>query len=148
MKIREYLIENTRKKIYFAHPRATYGKTVEKKAMDMIMKEFPDYIIVNPNVNWIQGRVEDMGFDIFFKVINTVQILCVLPFEDGKIGNGSWRECQHADKKGIPIYVVNPYKNTLTKTPFNRLKHITPEETFDRIPKGEQNKWKMYEGKI
>lgn len=145
MRLHEFLTEANRLKIYFAHPRATYGKSEEKKAMDMITKEFPEYIIVNPNVKWIQGRVEDMGFDIFFKVINTVQILCVLPFPDNKIGNGSYRECTHANKQGIPIYVVNPWKNTITETPFNKLKGISPEETFDRIDKKEQHKWKVHE---
>jgi len=147
MKFVEYLKERSIPKIYFAHPRATYGKNIEKQAIDMIKKEWPNHILVNPNVDWIQGRVKDMGFDIFFKVINTVQLLCVLPFKDGKIGNGSWRECQHADKKGIDIFVVNPYNGTIMKTPLNKIKHITPEETFDRIDKKEQHLWKVYEDK-
>lgn len=145
MRLEQYMTEVNRLKIYFAHPRATYGKKEETQAIRMITKEFPEYIIVNPNVDWIQGRVDDMGFDIFFKVINTVQILCVLPFPDGKIGNGSYRECTHADKNGIPIYVVNPWKRTIVKTPFKKLKGISPEETYARIHKDEQHKWKVYE---
>lgn len=145
MRLYEFLLEANRLKIYFAHPRATYGKPEENKAMTMITKEWPNYIIVNPNVDWIQGRVDAMGFDIFFKVIDTVQILCVMPFKDGKIGGGSYRECEHAKKKGIPIFVVNPWKNTIVETPFNKLQGIGAEETFNRIDKDEQHKWKMYE---
>lgn len=148
MRLNNYLTEARAEKIYFAHPRATYDTPVEKKALKLIADKFPEHIIVNPNVAWIQGRVEDMGFDIFFKVINTVEYVCVMPFKDGKIGNGSYRECEHAHKNNIPIYVVNPFKNSIIETPFNKIPHITPEETFERIPKKEQHKWKMYEEKL
>ena len=145
MKLFKYLEEANRRKIYFAHPRAYYDKPEEKKAIQMIQSQFPEHIIVNPNVNWIQGRVDDMGFDIFFKVINTVEFVCAMPFPDGKVGNGTWRECEYADKKGKDVYIVNPWKNTLELTPKNKIKWLTPEETYDRIPKKEQHMWKMYE---
>jgi hypothetical protein len=146
MRLQQFLDESKRNKIYFAHPRAYYDKPEEKKAIAMMTKEWSDYLIVNPNVDWIQGRVTELGFDIFFKVINTVEFICVMPFPDGKVGNGSWRECQYANKQGKDIYVVNPWKGTIIKTPFNKIKGITPEETYDRIPKKEQHKWLVYEG--
>jgi len=146
MKFQNYLVERNIPKIYFAHPRAFYDKPEEKKSIDMIMKQFPDHIIVNPNVDWIQGRVDDMGFDIFFKVINTVDFVVAMPFPDGKMGNGTWREIEYADKKGKDIYVVRPQKNTLEITPKNKIQWLTPEATFARIPEKERIKWKMYEG--
>jgi len=146
MKFQNYIIaEANRRKIYFAHPRAFYDKPEEKKAIALIMKQFPDHIIVNPNVDWIQGRVDDMGFDIFFKVINTVEFVVAMPFPDGKMGNGTWREIEYADKKGKEIYVVRPQKNSLELTPKNKIKWLTPEATFERIPEKERIKWKMYE---
>lgn len=145
MRFNNYLTEVRGNKLYFAHPRAYYSKPEETKAITMIMKQFPDHIIVNPNVNWIQGRVDDMGFDIFYKVINTVEFVVAMPFPDGKMGNGTWREIVYADKKGKDIYVVNPWKNTLVKTPKNKIPWITPEETYGRIPKKEQAMWQMYE---
>ncbi len=145
MKFFNYIIESNRKKIYFAHPRAFYSKPEERKAISLMMNKWSGYIIVNPNVDWIQGRVDIMGFDIFFKVIDTVEFVCAMPFNDGKLGNGTWRECEYASKKGKDIYIVNPWKGTIEKTPFNRIKNITPEETYGRIPKKEQSMWKMYE---
>lgn len=145
MKFFNYLTENNRRKIYFAHPRAFYDKTEEKVSIQLITDKFPEHIIVNPNVNWIQGRVDDMGFDIFFKVIDTVEFVCAMPFKDGKVGNGTWRECEYADKKGKDIYIVNPWKKTIELTPKNKIKWLTPEETYERIPKKEQSMWKMYE---
>jgi hypothetical protein len=148
MKFQNFLVESKRRKIYFAHPRAFYNKPEEKKAEGMIMKKFPEHIIVNPNVNWIQGRVEELGFDIFFKVINTVEFICAMPFPDGKMGNGTWREIEYADKKGKDIYVVNPWKNTLELTPKSKIKWLSPEETYYRIPKKEQDMWLMYEEEL
>jgi hypothetical protein len=145
MKFANYITENNRRKIYFAHPRAFYDKPEEKKSIDLITKQFPEFIIVNPNVSWIQGRVDDMGFDIFFKVIDTVEHVCAMGFKDGKLGNGTWRECEYADSKGKDIYIINPWKGTITLTPKNKIKWLTPEQTFERIPKKEQTKWKMYE---
>ena len=147
MSLSDYLLEgSSRHKLYFAHPRAYYDKPEEKAAMALIYQEHKGYIIVNPNVDWIQGRVDDMGFDIFFKVIDTVEFVVAMPFPDGKVGNGTWRECQYANKKGKDIYIVNPWKKTLVLTPFNKIKGITPEETYERIPKKEQSKWQVYEG--
>ena len=149
MRLEQFLItESKRRKIYFAHPRAFYSKPEEKKAEQLISKEFPEHIIVNPNVDWIQGRVEELGFDIFFKVINTVEFICAMPFKDGKFGNGTWRECDYANKKGKDIYVVNPWKGTLVKTPFNKIQGLSPEDTYYRIPKKEQDMWLMYEGDL
>jgi hypothetical protein len=147
MRFNDYLVEARAEKLYFAHPRAFYDKPEEKKSISMIMKQFPEHIIVNPNVNWIQGRVNDMGFDIFFKVINTVEFLIAMPFKDGKVGNGTWREIEYADSKGKDIFIVNPWKNTLVKTPKNKIQWLTPEATFYRIDKKEQEKWDMYENK-
>ena len=148
MKFEQFLVEANRRKIYFAHPRAFYDKAEEKKAIKMIMDKFPEHIIVNPNVDWIQGRVDDMGFDIFFKVINTVEFVVAMPFPDGKMGNGTWREIEYADKKGKDIYVVRPQKNTLELTKKSSIKWLSPEETYARIPKKEQHMWKMYEGEL
>jgi hypothetical protein len=145
MKFSDYITEAKRRKIYFAHPRQFYNKPEEKKSMDLIAKQFPEHIIVNPNVSWIQGKVDDMGFDIFFKVIDTVEHVCAMILKDGKMSNGTWRECDYANKKGKEIWVINPWKNTITLTPFNQIKYITPEETYARIPKKEQDMWKMYE---
>jgi len=145
MRFNNYIVEANRRKIYFAHPRAFYNKPEEKKAEKMIMAKFPEHIIVNPNVDWIQGRVEELGFDIFFKVINTVEFICAMPFPDGKVGNGTWREIEYADKKGKDIYLVNPWKNTFELTKKSSIKWLSAEETYYRIPKKEQDMWLMYE---
>lgn len=145
MRFHDYITEANRRKLYYAHPRAYYNKPEEDKAIKMIMKKFPEHIVVNPNVNWIQGRVDDMGFDIFFKVIDTVEFVVAMPYPDGKMGNGTWREIEYANKKGKEVYVVNPWKNTLELTPINKIKWLSPEETYARIPKKEQHMWKMYE---
>jgi len=148
MKLCQYLIESNRLKVYFAHPRATYGKPEETKCIKMITDKFPEHIIVTPNNSNIIDRANKMGFDIFFGIINTTQIMCVMPFKDGIIGNGAYRECEHASKKGIPIFVVNPWNNTITVTPFHKLKGISPEETFGRIDKKDQHKWKVHETSV
>lgn len=148
MRFNNYIVEANRRKLYFAHPRAFYNKPEEKKAEGLINKKFPEHIIVNPNVSWIQGRVEELGFDIFFKVIDTVEFICAMPFSDGKMGNGTWREIEYADKKGKDIYVVNPWKGTLELTKKTFIKWLSPEETYYRIPKKEQDMWLMYEEEL
>lgn len=145
MRLNHFLNEARPPKIYFAHPRATYGGNRERKAIDLIKKKFPDYIVVNPNIPPIQGRVGTMGFDIFFKVIDTVDFVVFMSFDDGKAGNGTWRELQYTDRKGKKIYKVNPHTGTIVETDFKDVKYCTPEETFERIKKEDQHKWKMHE---
>jgi hypothetical protein len=145
-RLNKYILEKRNiQKIYFAHPRATYSKHGEAEALRMLNNAYPNHIVVNPNVNWIQGKVDDMGFDIFFKVIDTVEFVAFMPLKNGKVGNGTWRECEYADKKGKDIISVYPLHNSIKKVSFNSLEKLSPEETFGLIDPKERKKYKVYE---
>lgn len=149
MRLINYLIERQTPKLYFAHPRATYNTEIEDKAIKYITKQFPDHIIVNPNVDWIQGKANSMGFDIFFKVINTVDVIVGMTFKDGRWGMGMYREAIHGESKGKQIYELNPYNGKFNKIDnMKSIKPLSAEETYDRIPKEEQQKWKVHEGDL
>lgn len=146
MRLLKYITEKRNvQKLYFAHARALYDSNTEGKALKLIQEKFPDHIIINPNVDWIQGKCDDMGFDIFFKVISTASKIVFMPFKDNKVGNGTWRECQYGHKEGIPLFEVNPYRGTIKEFEFNKIKYLSPEETFSRINKKCQANYKVYE---
>lgn len=146
MRLKHFLDEARAPKIYFAHSRETYDTMVEKHSIRLIMEKFPDHIIVNPNVQWIQGKCNDgMGFDIFFKVVRTASKLAFQPLQDGRATNGTWRECEFAHKNNIPLYEVNPYKNTIKEVEFSSIKYLTAHETYLRMPPEQRCKYKENE---
>lgn len=148
MRLEKYITEKRNiGKIYFAHPRATYSKSGEREALRMLKSSYPNYIIVNPNSEKIQGRYDykGMGFEIFYKVIDTAEMIAVLPLKNGKITFGSWRECEYAHRKGKKIISVDPSRNKIEEVDFFSLRKLTAEETYDLIDPTVRSNFKMYE---
>lgn len=146
MRLFRYILETTSPKLYFAHPRATYNTNIENQGLKYINDKFPNHIVVTPNVDWIQGKVSSMGFDIFFKVINTVDVVVCMVFKDNRWGMGIYREAVYGESKGKQIVELNPYTGKFKDIKLmSSIKPLSAEETFDRIPKKEQHKWTVHE---
>ena len=148
MKYFEYINEG-KGKLYFAHPRATYNTPIEKTAQAILRKEFPELMVITPNQDAIQGQVEKIGFDIFFQIIDTCDVLVGMTFKDGKWGGGMHREGVYAEKKGKKVYELNPYTGEFKEVKsMKAIRPLSAEDTFDRIPKKDQHKWNVHESKI
>jgi len=140
MRYKQYLNEEgVEKKLYFGHPRLYYNTKWETKAIQMIMKKFPDYIILNPNQrNRFEKSVKKGGFKIFYTLTERSNIGVFMLLEDGRWGGGIYKEAEYMEKQNKKIFEVNPWKKyirpTTTKgvTPINKddpyYKQFTYEE--------------------
>ncbi len=134
MKIYEkYLIteEGAEKYIYFGHPRLYYNTNEETKAIKMIMKKWPNHLIINPNQKQrFDRQVKKMGFKIFNILVDKCEIGVFMLMEDGRWGGGIYKEAYRMESHGKSIFEVNPWKNYIKKTTTKGITPIGPDDPY------------------
>ena len=88
--------------IYFAHPIDIYGTPLEANLIEKIGRKFPGHVVENPakkhhGENYIFWKKETgNGMNYFARLLNSPKLVgeVFLPFEDGMIGAGVYKEIQ------------------------------------------------------
>lgn len=128
--------------LYFMHPVNIYDTPFEIRCEGIIHRRVPEYSIENPNRPWHQAgyqryreMVGKIGMDYFMEVVlPAVAAGAFLPFRDGMVGAGIWKEADWFTERGLPLWEINVHSGTLFKVeriPDNR--RLTVEETRERI---------------
>lgn len=150
MKIKEYLTEALKKKLYYAHPISHYKTALEKDAMKIIRMN--GFMPVNPDKPWLakdylnlkkiaitkepedEHKAVGFGFQAFFNIIDHCDGTALGPYSDGKVSYGAWREVEYTDKQQKPIYLINYKTRKLEPITLQKVKKmlLSPEETRKR----------------
>jgi len=120
------------KKLYFGHPQKYYNTKWETKAIQMIMKEFPQHNVINPSGPKWGRRAKKLGFQPFYQAIKLADIGVFMPIDDsGKLfSGGTYKEAVRTEKEGKEVWVVNPWKNTLKKRKVSTMKSISKSDPY------------------
>jgi hypothetical protein len=111
------------KKIYFGHSRMLYGKQKELDAIWVIIKHYPEYMIINPNIPEHQENCrQKIGGDYtpgkeigyFLRLTDPTDIGCFLPYDENKWSAGSAAEAKYMKDAGKSIFLINIEDETLT----------------------------------
>jgi hypothetical protein len=101
-------------RIYFGHPVNFYNIPKELELIKIIEKEFPLFIVENPNQPHHQEgyqrykRETGKGMDYYFReVLPKMAVGIFLPFEDGKFGAGVFGEAEFLYNREKLIYEIN-----------------------------------------
>jgi len=124
------------RKIYFAHPKSTYGKEIENRCIGLINQFFPECEIINPAdyqedfLNYKKSNSDYMEF--FRNLINSCDMIVFLPFVDGKVGYGIIYEIECIDPD--EIYEINLKFDKINKVSKESVKSrgLDLEETGNR----------------
>lgn len=126
-------------KIYFAHPKSTYGKPIESECIQIIREEFSNCEIINPadyQETFKKYRSENSDYMKFFNdLISSCDKLVYLPFRDGMVGFGIIYEIDCIDPN--EIYEIDVDTKKITKVEINEVKSrgLNFEETSERNKK-------------
>lgn len=136
----ESISKNKKQIIYFAHPMNTYNSAIEIRIEKLILKNFPNSVIENPNQPHHQLNCKKTGMGYFCDIVkNIIDITVILPFSDGSIGAGIYKEGIESFNKEIPVYIVDLNSFTLKKiNDFNNYKILSIEKTRERLKKNEK----------
>lgn len=119
-------------RVYFAHPVSDYGTARELDALAAIQREFPGWVIENPNTEAHAAAYRERGMEHFAEVVGSCQSLVAWPFEDGAMGAGVWKEIEAARANKIPVYVLRSRIVPLVGT----WDVLSVEDTRARIARG------------
>lgn len=138
--------------LYFMHPVNTYDTEIERFCLKLLAATLPSWKIENPNQPHHQEGYERykampgrIGMDYFpAEVLPPCRGGAYLPFRDGKVGAGIWKEADWLSDRGFLLWEIQiafvgegsriPDCTTLVRTariPENR--RLTVEETRERI---------------
>jgi len=117
-KIDKLIVEDAPERlIYFGHPRLYYNTKWETKAIQMITKKWPEFIILNPNQRQrFEKSVQKSGFKIFYTLTNRSEFGVFMLMENGKWGGGIYKEAERMEQQGKKIYEVSPWKRYIKPT--------------------------------
>ena len=125
--------------MYFGHPVNFYNTEKEKELIAVIQREFPQYVIENPN----QQR-HSKGYERYKKETGSgmkYYYTEVLPFmaagmfqvfEDGMFGAGVFGEAEFLHKSEKPIFEINLAEKIQIMMP-DVLRKLSVEETRKRV---------------
>ena len=130
--------------IYFAHPINIYNTSYETELLKNLENLFPESNIENPNQKhhsenyhfWRDNSVSGMNY--FLEVILPSEKIIggvYLPFGDGMIGAGIFKEMKKLEELKKPIY---EYKNSKVAEEIKVLdesRKLSVEETRERVYK-------------
>ncbi|MBU4348339.1 hypothetical protein KJ671_02480 [Patescibacteria group bacterium] len=120
-------------KIYFGHPINTYNTGLEAELLKKIGWFFPDWEIENPNQKHHSEGYKKHSMGYFLeKVIPKCKAGIFLPFRDGKLGIGVFKEARSLYKLHCPIYIIT-FKGLIQKLKLSETDVLTIEETRTRI---------------
>lgn len=137
IKLKEILLEFIGKKIiYFAHPREIYDTPVEKDWMNKLRKQFPEYVIDNPNQPNHLKHVSKEGEIYYLNLIKHYDAVIALPLAKNIISNGTSIEIKYGFKIGIPVFIINLETKKFERiypNDFKRFKIMSNNDTEARL---------------
>jgi hypothetical protein len=125
--------------IYFAHPVNTYGTDLEGMLLEKMGAGIMD-AVENPNQEHHQENYQiwkaetGRGMDYFERLLNSPKIggAIILPFEDGKIGAGVYREAEVAGSNHKTVFEIN-HDGLVNHFKFDDARKLSIEETRERV---------------
>ncbi|MFZ1970809.1 MAG: hypothetical protein WAU65_01345 [Candidatus Nanoarchaeia archaeon] len=124
--------------IYFGHPINFFNTQKELELIEIIKKEFPGFIIENPNQqNHIKSYQElkektGQGMPYYYeKVLPNMDAGIFLSLEDGKFGAGVFSEAEFLNNSKKPIYEIN-FQGRICPMIIDPSKKLSIEETVER----------------
>lgn len=127
-------------KLYYMHPVNTYGTELERQQLELISSIFPTVEIVNPNqpehqegYNRLRQATGD-GMPYFTELASQCQAGVALPFRDGKLGAGIFKEATRLVSEDRSVWLLT-FDGRLTE--FNLItdehRRLSVEDTRKRI---------------
>jgi hypothetical protein len=89
--------------LYYAHFIGIYNTKQEQRDMEMLQNIFPNYIIINPNIEEHQIGCKENGMKYFEDIVKDCDLLVFRGCVNGKIPAGVHKEVQCAKNNNIPI---------------------------------------------
>jgi len=126
--------------IYYMHPINTYGTALEARQLKQIAEIFPcHHTIVNPNELMHQRAYEDAqrilgdGMRYFLALAEQCTMGVALPFRDGKLGAGIFKEACHMTKFGHHVWLLTHDGDLSQFDQKDVSRVLTVEETSQRV---------------
>lgn len=130
--------EEPKPKLYFAHPKGTYGTKVEEKAIIALTKLFPHHEIVNPSES-MHRQLAGGRITYYKQLLQSCDCLVYLPFGDEAIGSDTSTQIQAMLKKDAGVYELHVCKEDNMPsgmcsrvTSLDQERILTPELTATR----------------
>ena len=134
-------------RFYFAHPINTYDTDLELELINRIYLYFQGGIeVVNPSDLVHQKTVETIKaahegredaskkiMDYFLELVSSCQGGIGLPFSDGRIGAGVYKELLGIAKGHHPIWLITPGGELKPHKRIGSRKPLSIEETRERV---------------
>lgn len=127
------------KKLYYMHPISTYGTSLEDEQIELISSLFPGWVIINPNRPEHQEgyrlleKETGNGMPYFTELAAQCQGGIMLPFRDGKIGAGVFKEAVRLIQNDCPVWELT-FDGKLSKVDtLDESRKLSVEETIERI---------------
>lgn len=114
------------KKVYFAHPMASYGSKREKDVLRLIEAAFDGWKVINPNSRVHQKACEIIGFRYFPLLVSSCDAVVAIPHKDGMFGSGTYQEILAAVDAKIKIYTVKARPGESPRLTSLAYKNVTP----------------------
>ncbi|MCL5733732.1 MAG: hypothetical protein M1334_03715 [Patescibacteria group bacterium] len=112
---------------------------MESCLLQLISEAFPDWEIENPNQKCHQEgyarwkEITGNGMDYFIKqVLPSCRGGIFLPFRDGALGAGTYKEAKFYANQGCPVWVIVP-DGAIISLDLSVIQPLTVEETRSRI---------------
>lgn len=100
-------------RLYYMHPVNTYGTDLERQQLEFLAKRFPGWEIVNPNTpehdqayNELKAKTGN-GMIYFVRLAASCHGGVLLPFSDGQIGAGIWKEAMALRQRGCLVWELD-----------------------------------------
>ncbi|NOS67782.1 MAG: hypothetical protein HOO67_05475 [Candidatus Peribacteraceae bacterium] len=124
-------------KIYFAHPVTSYGTPIEQRVLDEL--RLIKFQVVNPNTPEHQENYQrlprEQAFEYFLTLARTCDACVFIPFEDGTIGSGVFKELETFFERGLKVYEFYSKVWPFVQRDLEQLRDraLTIEETREKI---------------
>lgn len=88
-------------RVYYAHSMALYGTAQEKRdirtLLDLLFEE-----VIDPSEYAVTGAETSMSF--YLGLVSGCDALAFRALPDGSISAGVWKEIEHAQALGLPVF--------------------------------------------
>jgi len=123
--------------LYFGHSRFTYNTEVEKNAIEKIREKFPNYRVLNPNLDKHQINCNDFyngiagtEMEYFLNLTKMCEFGVFMVYDENKWSPGSYTEATRMIQDGKKVYLLSP-----KDWKFRQIKKIENHYTFDEESK-------------
>lgn len=109
--------------LFFMQPVNVFNTSLELRCEAFIKQQLPDWSIENPNRPWhaagyrqYAAMDDKIGLDYFDEVVLPAMFGGVfLPFRDGMVGAGVWKQCDWLADHGKTVWELNVHSGILVK---------------------------------